>query len=56
MRMPSRDTPRGRLFVRARPHPFVTWADLFERAECYDPTEADVIDAVRRHRAADDDA
>jgi len=33
----------------------VTWADLFERAERYDPTEADVSDALRRHRGADDD-
>jgi len=33
----------------------VTWADLFERAERYDRTEADVTDALRRHRAADAD-
>jgi hypothetical protein len=28
----------------------VTWVDLFARAERYDRTEADVIDALRRHR------
>jgi hypothetical protein len=32
----------------------VTWADLFARADRYDRTEADVIDALRRHRADDD--
>jgi hypothetical protein len=33
----------------------VTWADLFARAERYDRTEADVIDALRRHRDDDRD-
>jgi len=33
----------------------VTWADLFARADRYDRTEADVSDALRRHRADDDD-
>jgi hypothetical protein len=28
----------------------MTWADLFARAERYDRTEADVIDALRQHR------
>lgn len=33
----------------------MTWADLFARAERYDRTEADVIDALRRHRGGDAD-
>jgi hypothetical protein len=33
----------------------VTWADLFERAERYDRTEADVIDTLRRRRETDAD-
>jgi hypothetical protein len=32
----------------------VTWADLFARADRYDATETDVIDALRRHRDDDD--
>jgi hypothetical protein len=32
-----------------------TWDDLFARADDYDRTEADVIDALRRHRTAADD-
>jgi hypothetical protein len=28
----------------------MTWADLFERAETYDVTEADIIDALERRR------
>ncbi len=32
----------------------VTWADIFARAERYDRTEADVIDALRRRRDGDD--
>jgi hypothetical protein len=32
----------------------VTWDDLFSRAERYRTTEADVVDALRRHRADDD--
>jgi hypothetical protein len=32
----------------------VTWADLFARADRYDRTEADVIEALRRHREPDD--
>lgn len=55
MRMPSRDTRRGRLFVGAHRRSRVTWADLFERAERYDPTESDVTDTLRRHRADDAD-
>ena|GEM_PF-2694276 len=34
----------------------MTWADLFDRAACYDSTEADVIDALRRYRATDPDS
>jgi hypothetical protein len=33
----------------------VTWADLFARAERYDCSEADVTDALRRHRTDDAD-
>jgi hypothetical protein len=33
----------------------MTWADLFARADRYDWTEGDVTDALRRHRADDDD-
>ena len=33
----------------------MTWADLFTRADRYDRTETDVIDALRRRRAGDDD-
>jgi hypothetical protein len=33
----------------------VSWADLFARAERYDRTEADVTDALRRHREDADD-
>lgn len=33
----------------------VTWADLFARADRYGRAEADVIDALRRHRADDGD-
>jgi hypothetical protein len=32
-----------------------TWDDLFARADDYDRTEADVIDALRRRRAGADD-
>ncbi|GAB3324197.1 hypothetical protein GCM10027355_25380 [Haloplanus salinarum] len=33
----------------------VTWDDLFARAERYDRTEADVLDALRRTRDDADD-
>ena len=33
----------------------MTWADLFARADRYDRTETDVIDALRSRRAGDDD-
>jgi len=33
----------------------VTWADLFVRAERYDRTETDVIDALDRYRTDADD-
>jgi hypothetical protein len=33
----------------------VTWDDLFVRVERDDRTEADVIDALRRHRGDDVD-
>jgi len=45
----------GKALYSARPTPPVTWADLFARADRYDRTEADVSDALRRHRADDDD-
>jgi hypothetical protein len=28
----------------------MTWAELFDRAEAYDLTEADVVDALERRR------
>lgn len=33
----------------------VTWDDLFDRAERYDRTEADILDALRRARGDDAD-
>jgi len=33
----------------------VTWDDLFGRAERYDRTEADILDALRRTRGDDAD-
>ena len=53
--LPSRDIPRARLFSPPRSHSLMTWADLFARADRYDRTETDVIDALRRRRAGDDD-
>jgi hypothetical protein len=45
---------RGKLslFIGGHTATVVTWADLFARADRYDRTEADVTDALARHRDA----